>query len=205
VIRLGRFSLYMLVGLSCLPFVAKPDCMACWSLRGVSIELSNGTRVQGYVAWNDGWVDQIGDSLVPFPESLLRFRWNTQHILLYTELERVKYPAEGLVVATAVPLHLVPDSLRSVVLSPDALDGYAGAGTVPLVTKETAKLLTTTAPIAACHGESPTSSDIYWLSYNSRFDEERLMLLCKEPWISLIEWSQTLEVNRVIRLEYSWD
>ena len=31
------------------------DCMACWKLKGVRVQLKDGTMIEGYATWNDSW------------------------------------------------------------------------------------------------------------------------------------------------------
>ncbi len=41
--------------IACLPSESHAGCIECWELKGVIVQLKNGTTIEGYAKWNDFW------------------------------------------------------------------------------------------------------------------------------------------------------
>lgn len=75
---------------------AKADCPSCWELRKVEITLKSGSRITGYIKWNESWLDGVVDTVVwknRFPESLLAYYENLGYkwdLEIYEEIYLIK-------------------------------------------------------------------------------------------------------------------
>jgi hypothetical protein len=179
------------------------DCFACWELKGVQLQLKDGSALKGYMLWNKAWIQ--GAPSAPFPKLLLQPAKGAEHIRFHSELRSILYPDSGLIVAVA-PERLIPlDSLSDITPAPGEFEGRSGAGSIPVVAERTVKRLQQRAPFAYCKGESEGNAVIYWISYNPEIGAKELRMLCERPWLGLIEWNETLERNLIIRLSFSYD
>jgi hypothetical protein len=197
-----KVILLVLVAICWVPLSADAVCMACWSLTGVRIELRNGQKLEGYVTWNELWVED--ETQTPLPNVLLEPLKGVPDVQFYEELHRINYPVQGLIVSAKAPMTIELDSLKSVVLRPDSLDGSNGADDIPVVSMRMIERLKREKPIAYCIGEGSVS-DIYWVSYNSDVDEKALAVLCNEPWLEIMRGCENLEENDIVRFEIGWD
>lgn len=198
------FVLIVAIGilLGCIAGSEASLCGACWELKGLSVELDDTTTVTGYTMLNDG---EDGGHKVDFPEGLLAMARETrQTIVLYTDLEKVPYPFKGAVVATKEPLRLPLEKIKRVVAKPGPHEGYQGAGAIPLVSSEIAKLLHSK-PHASCEGDAGGVTAVYWLAYTESISRKDIEWLCKEPWTELIENSNLLGGNHIFRLDFPYD
>ena len=144
------------------------ECMACWWLKGVIVQLKNGTTIEGYATWNDGWaaIGYQGSGLSDknsieraleknkFPKMIFDPRAQIEDIFVYTHLRSIKYPknryfTEKLLVATRKPIKVYVKEIENLKLNPGSHDGYQGAGGLPLVSERIADLLQTK-PSASC-------------------------------------------------------
>jgi len=189
-----------------LPMPARAACVSCWWLKGVSLQLISGEKLEGHVPWNGAWL-YGQETKASFPDLLLeplQISYARQ-IKLYEKLQRVAYPKKGLVVATREPRVVYLDSLKAISSRPDSLEGYAGAGLIPVVSSGTANRLKREPPLAFCAGEPECCSVIYWITYNPQVDENDIAVLCKMPLVALLAWNEYLESNGIIRLEFPYD
>jgi len=186
-----------------LPSSRASLCGACWELKGITVELDDATTITGYTRWNDG-EDAVGHKY-EFPEGLLAIARETHQTLdVYTDLEKVPYPFKGAIVTTKEPLRLPIEKVIRVTAKPSLNDGYQGAGAIPLVSSEIAKLLQSK-PHASCKGDAGGVTVVYWLSYAEFISQKDIEWLCKEPWTELIENSNVLQENHILRLDFPYD
>ena len=149
----------------------------CWELKGLAVDLKNGTTVTGYTRWNKEAVSDAGYK-GQFPEVLFEMPANA--IDLYTDLEKVVYPIQEALVTKKEPLLIPAGEIIRLLAKPGPHDGYRGAGNIPLVSPKIATLLHTK-PNALCEGDEGGVISFYWLAYNERISQEDLLWLCKYP------------------------
>jgi hypothetical protein len=177
------------------------DCMACWELKGITLELKDGKEHEGYIIWNDAWVQ--GQTSKSFPDLLFDNQNGVKTITFYLDIRAINYPDSGLKVSVGLQREIPVDSISHIKLKAGVHDGYVGAGRIPVVSERTAQMLLTK-PVATCTGKGPLSI-VTWLSYNQRFGKEELDCLCNPELIDLIQWSRDFEGNKLVRLEFSYD
>ncbi len=83
------------------------DCIACWQLKGVIVQLKNGTTIEGYAKWNDSWaalgygdsysgdenaIKRAWENRKEFPEVIFDPKAQIDGIAIYTHLRSIKYP-----------------------------------------------------------------------------------------------------------------
>ncbi|GEM_PF-4413143 len=169
---------------------------ALWRLVGVTVHLTNGSVLRGYVRyWHDYPEPTAADSL---PATLLR--WNNTALKLDTALIAVRYPDTLTIVTTAREVVIPGDSLASVSLAPGLLDGRQGDIT-PMVSYYQAGLLQTK-PHAMCWGTTDSGAPAAWLSYDSLVGTEELTMLCRPP---LIGYVAPEPGSNLIRLIFYYD
>lgn len=185
---------------------ARAECTSCWSLKGIRLQLQSGQTLEGHIPWNNAWL-YGQETKTDFPELLLEPLQISyaRKVKLYEELRRITYPEKGLVVATREPRVIPLDSLKTIASRPDSLDGYAGAGLIPVVSRKTADRLNREPLLAYCSGEPECCSVIYWISYDPQLGEKELSVLCKMPLVALLAWNVHLERSGIIRLEFPYD
>lgn len=177
------------------------DCLACWELKGIVVELKSGKILEGYTTWNDAWL--AGKTKTSFPEVVLEAEGGVKSITFYSDIRTITYPDSGLKISVGQPRTVPVESISSIELRPGVHDGYEGAGNIPVVSERTAQSLLTE-PVATCRGEGALSI-VYWISYNQRFGKEELRCLCNPKLINHIRWSDDFERNKFIRLEFAYD
>jgi hypothetical protein len=195
------------------------DCLACWELRGVIVNLKDGTRIEGYATWNHAWAregncecscsNSNGDESASrerspvnaneFPGVIFHPAAAIKCITVYTHLRSIKYPWAA-VVTTNEPIKLGIGEIEDIKLTPGPHDGYGGAGDIPLVSPRFADLLQTK-PAASCESGDGFA---YWVSYDRSFPEEELRRLC-EQFESDEEVVKKLKARDIFSLYFAGD
>jgi len=181
------------------------DCIACWQLKGVIVQLKDGITIEGYATWNDSWAassDQSSsvEKQKPFPEVIFDPEFQMS-IDVYTHLRSIKYPVTKALVALRDPVEVNVQDIKDLKLNPGPHDGYKGAGDLPLVSQRTADLLQTK-PSASCHNDDGVQ-DVYWVSYDENFPAKELQRLCDGPPGAELE--KNFESRDVFSLYYTYD
>lgn len=197
------------------------DCTACWELKGVIVQLKDGTTMQGYAAWNDSWAasgyqgsglsdaDSINRALKEneFPKMIFDTRAQVHGIYVYTHLRTIKYPVAKGLVTLRDPVEVTAKDIKDIKLNPGPHDGYNGAGSLPLVSERIADLLQSK-PSAYCHYDAHMG-DMYWVSYDLSFPAEELQRLCEEyalPFSDVDEEVKNkLKARDIFSLYYAYD
>jgi hypothetical protein len=193
-------------------------CIACWELKGVIVQLKNGTTIEGYATWNDGWAElgyqwsglsdkeSIDRALEEneFPKMIFDPRAQIDKIYVYTHLRSIRYPVAKGLVALRDPVRVTVKDIKALKLHPGPHDGYQGAGDVPLVTERIADLLQTK-PNASCDFDVG-AGDVYWVSYDASFPADELQRLCERYVVEPdLEVEKRLEGRDVFSLYYAYD
>jgi hypothetical protein len=166
------------------------DCMACWELRGVIVEIKNGATIEGYATWNESWAalgyqgsglsdkESIDRALEKnkFPKMIFDPKAQISGIAVYTHLRSIKYPVANALVTFRDPVEVNVEDIKDLKLSPGPHDGYDGAGVLPVVSQKIADLLQTK-PSSFCERDHGTFVE-YWISYDDSFPEDELQRLC---------------------------
>jgi hypothetical protein len=176
-------------------------CGACWELKGIAVDLEDGTTVTGYIGWNEDAIIDAGYQ-GKFPEVLLEME--RKAIVLYTDLEKIVYPVKGALVSTKQPLSIPVGRIIRVLPKPGPHDGYRGAVEIPLVSPEIAALLRSK-PDAFCEGDEGGVTSVFWLAYNKRISSKDIIWLCRYPWVEIIRNSDDLQKDGVFRLDFPYD
>ncbi len=158
--------------------------------------------MEGYVPWNDAWLPH-GSSEKKFPEAVFEPRVEVEWIQIYANLRPIEFPHANALVTLQKGATVPVKDIQELRLKPGPYDGYAGAGDIPVVSSRIADLLQTK-PVASCHGDTGMA-DVYWVSYNKGITAKQLDCLCKEQWISLIDYGENLERNNVVKLVFPYD
>lgn len=192
------------------------DCIACWQLKGVLVRLKDGTTIDGYATWNDGWatlgylgsnaqgqrsLKQIIETQKEFPEVILDPAADIDSIGIYTHLRSIEYPLAKGLVTTRDPIQVKVREIQDLKLNPGPHDGYHGAGSLPLVSPRIADLLQTK-PEASCDYDDG-GADVYWVSYDKSFPAEELRRLCEQRVTG--EETDKLEGRDIISLYFFYD
>ncbi len=193
----------------------RADCIACWQLKGVIVQLKNGSTVEGYATWNDSWAalgyqysglndkHSIDRALEEnkFPKMIFDPRAQIDRIEVYTHLRSIRYPVAKALVTLREPVVVTVKDIQHVKLYPGPHDGYEGAGSLPLVSERIAGLLQTK-PSASCHHDEG-AGDMYWVSYDKSFLAEEIQRLCK---YQLSDKEKTkLKERDIFSLYYAYD
>lgn len=193
------------------------DCMVCWQLKGVVVQLKNGTTIEGYATWNDSWaafgyqsssagdansIERALENQKAFPEVVFDPKAQITGIDVYTHLRSIKYPVPEALVTLRDPVQVDVEDIKDLKLKPGPHDGYEGALRLPLVSERTADL-PQTKPSASCHYDA-RAGDMYWVSYDKSFPAEELQRLC-DGYISDTELEKKLEGRDIFSLYYAYD
>jgi len=189
------------------------DCMACWELKGVIVQLKNGAAIEGYATWNDSWAalglgsygekqKQGPEIKIEFPKVIFDPRAKIHKISVYTHLRSIQYPVADALVTLRDPVRVEVKDIKDLKLNPGPYDGYKGAGSLPLVSERIADLLQTK-PSASCDYDEG-AGDMYWVSYDPSFPAEELQRLCEEH-ISDEELEKKLKARDIFGLYYAYD
>jgi hypothetical protein len=164
-----------------------------FELRGVEMELTDGSRLFGYVPWH---ALNAEEAEMSFPAATN----SRDTILLYTDLRTVLYPDSGLLVCTTPLRRIARDSIHRMHEQPGRHDRYANTD-IPLVSESTAALLRTP-PLAMASG-GDDSTRFYWLSYSPGVTAQDLEALLADPTVDWTESDDLLDRGKVIRLKFA--
>ena len=192
------------------------DCMMCWELKGVIVQLKNGTTIKGHATWNDSWAafgyqssglsdkNSIDRALEKnkFPKVIFDPKAQISVIAVYTHLRSIKYPVENALVTLRDPVGVNVEDIKDLKLNPGPHDGYNGAGDLPLVSKRIADLLQIK-PSASCH-KYTGAGDVYWVSYDKSFPAKELQRLCEHHMLAE-EKKNSLKEKDIFSLYYAYD
>ncbi|MFH1113534.1 MAG: hypothetical protein V1792_06400 [Pseudomonadota bacterium] len=185
-------------------------------MKGVIVQLKNGTTIEGYATWNDSWaalgyhMSSAGDddsikraleNMKEFPQVIFDPKAQIDGIAVYTHLRTIKYPVAKALVTLRDPVGVNVEYIKNLRLNPGPHDGYEGAGTLPLVSERIADLLQTK-PSASCH-QDRGAGDMYWVSYDKSFPAEEVQRMCGH--MSDEELEKKLEARDIFSLYYAYD
>ena len=176
-------------------------------LRGIQLQLLSGEVLTGHMHYDDAsYAYYYGEVIydIGFPELLLNPVEGFETVRLYEELHSIVCPESGLIVASKEPRMIPLDSIQTVDIWLDSLEGQRTVS-IPVLSPRTVELLKNEPPLAYRMRETEHFSVVFWVSYSRSVGDEELEILCSEPWIWLVEMGERMEQCRVIRLEYYWD
>ncbi|MDD3927047.1 MAG: hypothetical protein PHT33_10380 [bacterium] len=200
---------------------AYADCIACFELKGVKVELKNGKIASGYVAWNSAWFEAEGYkpkspyALVDSKEANRR----KQPLVLYKKLYSIEKPFRKLhgeckpgtvlVTSEADTVKLPLAEIRHIKAKPMKYDGYTGAGNIPRYSKKALEMLINAEPVAVIVEDTGVSDD-YYISYNQAISEKELKKRREDVNNGLLgeKWTETvkkLEKDRIVTLSIGYD
>ena len=167
--------LILMIGISLRANYVRADCLACFELKGVQIEMKNGNTHRGYVPWNPVWFKERENA--KFPDSLLSSEsWQytpLEALRLYTRVYKVKHPLPILVTTSTDSITLSLSDIKKIVPAPQEHDGYQGASGLPALSQTAIRLLSEEEPYALLKDDSGVT-DIYLISFNQNIDTEKL-------------------------------
>lgn len=154
---------------------ARADCLACFELRGVRIEMKNGTTHRGYVEWNSVWFKERETAI--FPDALLSSEgWQyspLKAVRVYTKVYKVKHPLPVLVTTRTDSTTLPTSDIQKMLTSPQEYDGYQDAVGLPSLSLRAIQMLSEAEPSAVWQDDSGVM-DIYLVSFNREIGKDKL-------------------------------
>lgn len=160
---------------------AKADCVACWELRKVEITMTDGKIVNGYVKWNEIWLNDVLDTSVwknKFPESLLPYYQNLSYkwdLELFTEIFTIKNDSIDEFIATKAEStgSLDYTKIKSVRELDKGSKIYHGVDEIMVLTQSDIDRLRTN-PVATFYFLDASSIETYFISYNKAITRKEL-------------------------------
>jgi hypothetical protein len=187
------------------------ECLSCWTLEAVQIQVSSGAVLTGYIPWNDGWVELNGRRLTAIEaltskEAAVLKQLGNLNLQLYPELLELSFdPLKGKRLATKPPITLTRGDIIDVKHAEGPHTGYSGAGLIQEVSPFQVKRLKA-GPAASCLLEDKGSlADCYWLDFNATHDSKEINFLCKSPVGKLVEPSPRMLGEGVMRICFAYD
>lgn len=180
------------------------DCLSCWELFNVAITLNNDEIIQGYITWNDSW---INDSKIRKLSIYEKFNYKLLNndrfkLILYNKIVVLEdhLPCNGVVSSTSIDT-LSLDDFSNIEILPTQKKRYNGTGKILSLDNESIELLKNKPFNYIFDGGQ--FADVFYLNYNSNISLEALheMAEDKEFWIK----RKFYEKMKVIGLMFSWD
>ena len=166
--------------------IAMADCLACWELRKVEITYNDGTILNGYVEWNEGWISSALDYKVwsnKFPESFVKLYTTLKpqyDVNIYQKIFPIKNDSIGEFVSRLKEYIIKIDfqqinSIREIEVTTKK---FEGADDIPIFTLAEIQKLKTN-PIALISIDEEVAV-IYFLSYNPAITRKQLNTINKK-------------------------
>lgn len=172
---------------------SRAECIACWELRKVEITLNSGQIINGYVKWNELWLNGVLDTAVwknRFPESLLpyyqnlEYKWDLEFI---TELHIISNDSiSEFIATTAVAIgNLDYTKIKSVRELDPGAKKYHGVDDIMILTQaEIAKLKTN--PVAVYYYEGALFTTCL-ISYNPAINHKTFSLINEDNYATKVD------------------
>ena len=172
---------------------SRAECIACWELRKVEITLNSGQIINGYVKWNELWLNGVLDTAVwknRFPESLLpyyqnlEYKWDLEFI---TELHIISNDSiSEFIATTAVAIgNLDYTKIKSVRELDPGAKKYHGVDDIMILTQaEIAKLKTN--PVAVYYYEGALFTTCF-ISYNPAINHKTFSLINEDNYAGKVD------------------
>lgn len=186
--------------------MVQADCLACFELKGVQIELKNGRMHRGYVQWNFVWFKERENAR--FPDSLLSSEsWQyppLEFVRLYKEVYKVEHPLPVLVTTSTGTINIALSDIKKMVPAPQELDGYQGAAGLPFLSQTAIRLLSEGEPYALLKDDSGVA-DVYLISFNQDITLDKLRQIHAGLKSISPQEVTKLEESQVIHLSIPYD
>lgn len=182
----------------------KADCLACWILEPVEVQLKNNTTKTGYLMWNDQWLnDPSADE--SFDKKIKNYHSEPGrgYLVLYEQVYQLggHLPCEGVVTTESLIDSISIEMVRSVKQLPHKGEKISGAGLITTLQKQSIELLKNK-PSCFYISES-TVSETYFLSYDSETDVSQLQEISEtsDYWLK----RKSFEKQGIIIIMIAWD
>jgi len=202
---LSRFLVFTLITL--LAIQLRADCLACWQLKHVVITLQNGESIEGYIRWNDIWVEIYSNedlSSRSLMEKVSQLQLDTEwyDLVVYRD---IYFTGDNLPFHTIVASNRIDtiksDQLRDLSELKMDIQSHEGAGNIMNLEDESIKLIKEK-PLYYFKVEGEVS-ETHYLSYNPLITKEDLILISKDSKYYLKR--EKYEEQKVIIIVVSWD
>lgn len=163
-------------------FYAYADCLACSELKGISITLKSGKKINGYIEWNDIWSESQGKYEGPMwssPDSIVKSaksgKWPVKvykKIIFFNEVySNVPFVIEGNVE------HIEPSDIKQIVFLPGRYD-KTDSTAIQVISSQTAEVLKEK-PVAKYCYDYYVSENCF-ISFNKSYNESDLAKISNE-------------------------
>jgi hypothetical protein len=188
-----------------IPFNSHADCIACSELKGITLILNSGKKIEGYIRWNSIWPYNNSDNypIDTFPINVINYHkredlklFTFRAIYFLTDL----FPGIPFVLQTDIDSTNAND-IKEILYTPGEYDGI---DSTPLqqVTAEKYALLKKK-PVAKFCGSLEVPAAVCLVSYNSDYAESKLQeIVAKNKFWTMIE---ELEMKSVFVFDFAYD
>lgn len=185
--------------------LCKADCLACWTLEPVNIQLESGEKVEGFILWNKSWLRTEEETTWPFAKQVINFHRTEKHDSLQFFEEVVvlgeHLPIKGFVASSDKYFKLSLNDIEDIKSSEFEGEKLNGAGWVDIFEPRTIELLKKK-PLYYSKKEGVVS-ETYFLSYNPKYQDFQLDSISETR--DLYDKRKTYENDGLIILTISWD
>ena len=159
------------------------ECLACNELRGVRIEMKNGSEITGYVHWNASWFTEQWRNR--FPQSLIEPAAREDQrtdLIIYTKLLPVPGNRNRTVTTKSNQVELTQGEIAGIASAEMPFEGRDGTGGVPIVSEKAFELLESAKPvaIAAKPEEVLGMCTFHFISFEPSIGKKKLETIAKE-------------------------
>jgi hypothetical protein len=178
------------------------DCLACWTLVPVKISLTNYKVIDGYVLWNNAWLEtssgQFNSDFIAFHKK------QNDHVLIYKKIVFIDSIFKNTPVALDTQIDTISvGEIKSIDIRQVSIKNYTGAGPMIVISKKMQQLFKTR-PVARYNLEDEVSgaSRLIIISYNKTIRLENLIEISKNS--TLLDKDKLEKKNVFVFLE-AWD
>jgi hypothetical protein len=190
--------------LSLLSLNLSADCLSCWELYQVEILLENGNSINGYITWNDSWINDIEIRKKSLDEKV-------KYQLKNANWYKLVFYHETIILGNHLPLSIIVSSnkidtlqindFKKIIEIPTKGKKPNGAGWILHLDNASLELIKKE-PINYVKTESVVAES-YFLNYNPEISYEELQEIANDRyfWVN----RKSYEKEQVIGLMLSWD